>query len=172
MPMVLLERIGHVRRAALLSIRNWLSTSPEPMPRLRPRQVWLLVIPAAYLFALGACWLYGTPSKLPGVALGLPLLLNLEQAASVLATFAAVLIFSYLTSRGFLPTGFGNVSYPDLNRQHESERRTAELDSGIRTRVSSLEEGGQRADTALALIQRELERLEERLTAVESDHEN
>lgn len=166
-----LDTIGCVQRAAPMSIRNWLSTPPEPTPRLRPRRFWLLVIPAVYTFALGACWLYGTPSKLPGVALGLPLLLNLEQAASVLATSAAVLIFAYLTSRGFLPTGFGNVSYPDASRQHEIERRVTELDSRIRTRVNSLEEGGQRADTALALIRRELERLEERLTAVESDHE-
>lgn len=157
--------------AAAMGLRNWLSTPPEPTPRLRPRRAWLLVLPAAYLAVLGGCWRYGTPSKLPGVALGLPLLLNLERAAAIIAALAAILIFAYLTSRGFLPTGFGNVSYPDASRQHEIERRVAELDGRIRQRLEPLEEGKQTADAALPLIQRELERLDARLEAVESEHE-
>jgi hypothetical protein len=127
----------------------------------------LLAIPASYLVALGGCWRYGAPSKLPGVALGLPLVLDLERAAAILAAFAAVLIFAYLTSRGFLPTAFGQVAYPDASRQHDIERGLLELDSRIRHRLEPLEEGKQTAAAALPLIQRELEGLDARLKAVE-----
>ena len=67
--------------------------------------------------------LYGTPAKLPGVALGFSMLLHLERAGAVLAVVSVVAIFAYMTSLGHLPSQFGNViGYPVADRQHELER--------------------------------------------------
>lgn len=163
-------RVLAERRPAATGLRRWLSTPPEPTPRLQPSRAWLLVIPAAFSAALAGCWLYGTPSKLPGVALGLPLLLNLERAAGVLATIAAVLIFAYLTSRGLLPTAFGNVSYPDGARQHQIEEHIAELDDRVQRRLEPLEQGTKTANAALPLIEQKLKQLDARLRDVETGH--
>jgi hypothetical protein len=83
-----------------------LAEPPEGEELLRPSRAWLLAIPSAYVIAVGGSVLYGTPAKLPGVALGLPLLLDLERAAAVLTVTAGVLIFALLTSRGQLRAGF------------------------------------------------------------------
>ena len=71
----------------------------------------------------------GAPKNLPGIALGLPLLLHLERAAALLAVVAAVAVVSYLTRLGHLPTQFGNVGYEALeSRQKEGESRQREAD--------------------------------------------
>jgi hypothetical protein len=107
------------------------------------------------------------PAKLPGVALGLPLLLDLERAAAVLVVTAGVLIFALLTSRGHLPTQFGNVSYPAVGRQQDLTRHFAELDQHLERRLVSLEDGGRATDEALGLVARELKELTGRLDTLE-----
>ena len=115
--------------------------------------------------------LYGTPAKLPGVALGLPLLLDLERAAAVLAVTAGVLIFALLTSRGHLPTQFGNVAYPAVGRQEELTRRVAELDQRLERRPVPLEEGSRTNNEALPLITSELTELSARCLMPSRAHE-
>jgi hypothetical protein len=154
----------------MLAVRlvRHLTEAPEGEELLRPSRVWLLAIPSAYVIAVVGSALYGTPAKLPGVALGLPLLLDLERAAAVLAVTAGVLIFALLTSRGHLPTQFGNVAYPAVGRQEELTRRVAELDQRLERRLVPLEEGSRTNDEALPLITSELTELSRRLNAVES----
>jgi len=115
-----------------------LAEPPDGEELLRPSRVWLLAIPSAYAVAVSGSVLYGTPAKLPGVALGLPLLLDLERAAAVLAAIASVLIFALLTSRGHLPTQFGNLAYPAVGRQQESTRHVVELDQRLERRLVPL----------------------------------
>jgi hypothetical protein len=134
---------------------------------LRPSRAWLLVIPSAYVIAIGGSVIYGTPAKLPGVALGLPLLLDLERAAAVLAMTAAVLMFALLTSRGHLPTQFGNVSYPAVGRQQDLTRHFAELDQRLERRLVSLEDRGRSNRDALGLVARELKQFASRLDTLE-----
>ncbi|HEV2997636.1 MAG TPA: hypothetical protein VGX16_00900 [Solirubrobacteraceae bacterium] len=112
--------------------------------------------------------LYGTPEKLPGVALGLPLLLDLERSAAVLATIALVLIFAFLTSRGHLPTQFGNFAYPSIERQHDLEERVAALDRRLKQRLIPLEDGKRTSDEVLPLILKDLSEMSDRLEAVEA----
>jgi hypothetical protein len=144
-----------------------LAEPPEGEELLRPSRVWLLAIPSAYAVAVGASVLYGMPAKLPGVALGLPLLLDLERAAAVLVVTAGVLIFALLTSRGHLPTQFGNVAYPAVGRQQESTRHVIELDQRLERRLAPLEDGGRATDEALGLVARELKELTGRLDTLE-----
>jgi len=81
------------------------------------------VIPGTYVAGFAASVLYGVPARLPGVALGFPVLLDLERAGAVFAVVAVVSIFAYMTSLGHLPSQFGNViGYPITDRQHELER--------------------------------------------------
>jgi hypothetical protein len=117
----------------------WVSRIPPAGEELlRPSRAWLLAIPSAYAVAVAGSVLYGTPVKLPG------------------------------TSRGELPTQFGNVAYPAAGRQQELARRVAELDQRLERRLVPLEEGKQTNDEALPLITSELTELSSRLNAVES----
>jgi hypothetical protein len=61
------------------------------LPRWRG---WLIVIPGIYTVGFVASVLYGVPAKLPGLALGFPVLLDLERAGAVLAVAAVVSIFA------------------------------------------------------------------------------
>lgn len=144
-----------------------LAEPPEGEELLRPSRAWLLAIPSAYVIAVGGSVLYGTPAKLPGVALGLPLLLDLERAAAVLTVTAGVLIFALLTSRGHLPTQFGNVAYPAVGRQQESTRHVVELGRRLERRLVPLEDRGRSNHEALALVARELKELTSRLSTLE-----
>jgi hypothetical protein len=144
-----------------------LAEPPDGEELLRPSRVWLLAIPSAYAVAVSGSVLYGTPAKLPGVALGLPLLLDLERAAAVLAAIASVLIFALLTSRGHLPTQFGNLAYPAVGRQQESTRHVVELDQRLERRLVPLEDGGRANDETLGLVARELKELTGRLDTLE-----
>jgi len=101
------------------------------------------------------------------VALGFPLLLHLERAAAVVGVLGGVAVVAYLTSRGYLPSQLGNIGYPVVGRQHELERRVAELGQGIEGRLGPLEEGRQASDEALALISSDLQQLDGRLEALE-----
>jgi hypothetical protein len=136
------------------------------LPRWRG---WLIVIPGIYVGGFVASVLYGTPAKLPGVALGFPMLLHLERAGAVLAVVSVVSIFAYMTSLGHLPSQFGNViGYPVADRQHELERLTAEFGRRIERRLVPLEEGKRASDEVLPVIAEQLTALDRRVDAVET----
>lgn len=152
--------------------KEWLTKRPQQSGRLRPWRGWLLVIPVAYGIAVVLSVLYGTPTKLPGVALGLPALLDMERGTALLAAIAAVWIFAFLTSRGDLPTGLGNLTYPPrVSREHELELRVAELGEVLDKRLTLVEQGKATADEALPILTRELLDLRERLHAIERQRE-
>ena len=128
-------------------------------PPLKPWRGWLWVVGVGYAAALLVSILYGTPHALPGVALGLPMLLQIERAAAVIGVLAAVATVAYLTSLGYLPTQLGNIGYPDLGgRQHELEQRVASLATAVGGRLALLEQGKERTDEAVKLIAEQLER--------------
>src|SRR3989442_15985922 len=77
-------------------LAEWLLASPRGPDPMSPRRGWLFVILVAYAVAFLVSVLYGTPRKLPGVALGSPFLLELERAAAILGAFSTVLIFAQL----------------------------------------------------------------------------
>ncbi len=144
--------------------------SDPPSSLLLPRwRGWLIAIPTIYVGGLIASALYGTPAKLPGVALGFPILLHLERAGAVLAVFSIVSIFAYMTSLGHLPSQFGNViGYSVADRQHELEGLTAELDRRIDRRLVPLEEGKRASEEMLPVIAEQLTALDRRVDAVET----
>jgi hypothetical protein len=80
-------------------------------------------VPATVSLAVIACgsflWslLYGTPDPLPGVALGLPILLHVERALAVMAGFALLFMFLGRGWEGDFPRGF---SASGLNWQDTS----------------------------------------------------
>jgi hypothetical protein len=122
-----------------------------------------------YVGGFVASALYGTPSKLPGVALGFPVLLHLERAGALLAVVSVVSIFAYMTSLGHLPSQFGNViGYSVADRQHELEGLTAELDRRIERRLVPLEEGKRASDEVLPVIAEQLTALDRRIDALET----
>jgi hypothetical protein len=125
---------------------------------------WLAVIPAIYMTGFIASVLYGVPVKLPGVALGFPVLLDLERAGAVLAVAAVVSIFAYMTSLGHLPSQVGNViGYPTADRQHELESLTEDLDRRLEHRLVSLESDRRVSDETLSAIAERLAKLEGRV---------
>jgi hypothetical protein len=148
----------------MASVRSNLQRGPL-LPRWRG---WLIVIPGIYVASFTASILYGVPFKLPGVALGFPLLLDLERAGAVLAVVAVVSIFAFMTSLGHLPSQVGSViGYPVADRQHELERVTAELDRRIERRLVPLEEGKRVSDEVLPVITEQLIAIDRRINAVE-----
>jgi hypothetical protein len=144
--------------------------SSRPSSLLLPRwRGWLIVIPGIYVGGFVASLLYGRPAKLPGVALGFPMLLHLERAGAVLAVVSVVSIFAYMTSLGHLPSQFGNViGYPVPDRQHELEGLTAELYRRIELRLLPLEEGKRASEEVLPVIAEQLTALDRRVDAVET----
>lgn len=127
------------------------------------------MIPCIYVGGLAVSVAYGTPAKLPGMALGFPMLLHLERAGAVLAIASVVSIFAYMTSLGHLPSQFGNViGYPVADRQHELERLTAELGHRTERRFVPLEEGKRASDEVLPVITEQLTALDRRVDAIES----
>jgi hypothetical protein len=145
---------------------KWLSEPPTPTDGIRPRRVWLVVIPAAYGGALAGSILARMPAKLPGIALGLPFLLDLERAAAIVAAVAAVLIFAALTARGKLPTTVGSVGYPETVRAEENRLATELLAQNLPPRVVTLERAEEENAKALKLVQQELQALRSRLDAI------
>jgi len=117
----------------------------------------------AYAGVVLASVLYGTPARLPGVALGFPLLLHLERAAAVVGAIGAVLVVAILTRHGYLPSQLGNIGYPAVGRQHELERRVAELQQRLGSRLVPLENGMQTTDKALLLVDDKLTELDDQL---------
>lgn len=134
------------------------------LPRWRG---WLVVIPGVYAAGVAASVFYGVPAKLLGVALGFPVLLDLERAGAVLAMAAVVSIFAYMTSLGHLPSQVGNViGYSASDRQHELERLTADLDRRIEGRLVPLEEGMRVSDEMLPVITEQLTALDRRVNEI------
>lgn len=144
--------------------------SGPPSSLLLPRwRGWLIVIPGIYVGGFVASVLYGTPAKLPAVALGFPILLHLERAGAVLAVVSVVSIFAYMTSLGHLPSQFGNViGYPVADLQHELEQLSAEVDRRIERRLVPLEESKRTSDQVLPVIAEQLTALDRRVDAVET----
>src|ERR1700690_2940175 len=88
-------------------------SDPSSGPLLPRWRGWLIVIPGIYAGGFVASVLYGAPAKLPGGALGFPVLLHLERAGAVLAAVSVVSTFAHMTSLGHLPSQFGNmIGYP------------------------------------------------------------
>lgn len=54
----------------------------------------------------------GTPTQLPSAALGWSVLMHIERAAMALAVVGSVLLVSWRTTGGSLPTRIGQVEYP------------------------------------------------------------
>lgn len=111
---------------------------------LTPSWWWFAGIAIVYGAALTLSACYGTPKHLPGIALGLPVLLHLERAGVMTAVLAGVATVAYLTRLGHLPTQFGNVGYSDIeSRQKAGEDRQKEADKatadGLRAMSGSLE---------------------------------
>ena len=136
------------------------SDPPGSSPLLTPSRWWFVAIVVAYAGVVLASVLYGTPARLPGVALGFPLLLHLERAAAVVGAIGAVLVVAILTRHGYLPSQLGNIGYPAIGRQHELERRVAELQQQLDERLVPLEEGMQTTDEALPPVQVKLTQLD------------
>jgi hypothetical protein len=127
------------------------------------------VIPGIYAGGFVASVLYGAPAKLPGVALGFPVLLHLERAGAVLAAVSVVSTFAHMTSLGHLPSQLGNmIGYPVADRQHELEGLIAELGRRTECRLVPLEEGKRADDEALPVIAGQLTALVRRVDAVET----
>ena len=137
-------------------------------PLLRRWRGWLVVISVISIAGFTTSVLYGTPAKLPGVALGFPLLLHLERAAALLAVLAGVAVFAYMTSLGHLPSQLGNIGYATVDRQHALDRQVTELRQEIGTRLGPLEQGSRARDQAALLIQTDLAELNHRLADVEA----
>jgi len=136
---------------------------------LRRWRGWLVVVPGIYVAGLVASVLYGTSAKLPGVALGFPVLFHLERAGAVLAVVSGVAIFAYMTSLGHLPSQFGNViGYSIADRQNDIQRLTAELKQKIEHRLAPLEQGTRASDELLLITMEQLTALDRRVDAVET----
>lgn len=134
------------------------STARSDRPPLPPSWgwFWLIVVSYAGLVAASAL-VYGTPKKLPGIALGTSALLQLERGAAGLAALAVVGIFAYLTRLGQLPTQIGNVAgYPDTSKavdlEQEIARRVAESSERLESRIFPLEEAAKSAPSSDRLI--------------------
>lgn len=127
------------------------------------------MIPGIYAGGFVSSVLYGAPARLPGVALGFPVLLHLERAGAVLAVVSVVSTFAYMTSLGHLPSQLGNViGYSVADRQHELEHLTAELRGRIEHRLVLLEAGKRASDELLPVIGKQLTALDRRVDAVET----
>jgi hypothetical protein len=81
------------------------------------------------------------PARLPGLALDLPLLLDLERATAILAAVGSVLIFAVFTSRGYLPTLLGNMlginQIVSTNLNVKSRRSTGGTSHGSTSSMTS-----------------------------------
>jgi ABC-type Fe3+ transport system permease subunit len=84
---------------------------------------WWRPIPALVLLALAVILssAAGTPSELPGVALGWPLLLHLERAVVLVAGLGLVVLVGARATMGQFPFRLGQIEYA-------MEQMTAELD--------------------------------------------
>ncbi|HYB23628.1 MAG TPA: hypothetical protein VED41_07515 [Solirubrobacteraceae bacterium] len=114
---------------------------------------------------------YGMPSRLPGIALGLPLLLDLERAAATLAALAAVSIFAWFTSRGYLPTVMGNILGYEVDRQHKLEQEVAQLDRRSELRIDRLEDSAHEYDNLLSKMGQEMLELRRRMGLLDGNPE-
>ena len=105
---------------------------------LKPSWWWFVLISASYAAALVASLCYGAPKHLPGIALGLPVLLHLERAGAMVAVVAAVAVVSYLTRLGHLPTQLANVGYRTSSLARRKGRIASMRRRGSRLRRSWL----------------------------------
>jgi ABC-type branched-subunit amino acid transport system permease subunit len=128
------------------------------------------VIPGIYIGGFVASVLYGMPAKLPGVALGFPVLFDCERAGAALGVVSVVSIFAYMTSLGHLPSQFGNViGYSAVAGQHDLEGVTAGSDGQIESRLAQLEQNERTSEGMLAVIKERLNALDSRFDVVETE---
>lgn len=152
-----------------------MTTSTEDAGRPLPLRPWFgsfVLIVGAYVMVALVSVLNGTPKKLPGVALGFPLLLHLERAGAVLAAIGAVLVVARLAWLGELPNQLGNIGYASFERRHEFEQSAAELRQHVEVRFDRFEQDReadvQSTEEALRLTRSELAELDRRLSTVET----
>lgn len=79
------------------------------------RDRWLAIIVAlVFVASLALSLAHGTPSKLPGVALGWPALLHVERAAAAAVVIAVAAVVLFQLWQGRLPTKLpGGVEFPE-----------------------------------------------------------
>jgi hypothetical protein len=95
-----------------------------PLP---PSLWWFWIVVAVYVACVGVSVGIGAPRNLPGIALGSPLLLDLERGGAGFLAIAAVFVFAWLTRLGHLPSQLGNVarySSTDPVRQEIAQQAT------------------------------------------------
>jgi hypothetical protein len=71
----------------------------------------------AFGVALSAA--HGTPSEMPGAALGWPTLLHLERAVAFIGILAVVLLVGVRALNGRFPIRFGQIEYPAEQPEYE-----------------------------------------------------
>jgi hypothetical protein len=112
------------------------------------------------------------PARLPGLALDLPLLLDLERATAILAAVGSVLIFAVFTSRGYLPTLLGNMLGYQPDRQYEFEREVETVDRRNEPRIDKLDDLMGKNNEVLTELGEELLDLRTRIVELETDEES
>jgi len=108
---------------------------------------WWRPFPALALLAVAAALSVtaGSPNELPGVALGWPLLLHLERAATLVAALGLVALVGVRATMGRFPVRLGQIEYA-------AGRVMSEFDEAARS-------DGERLDAlegAVALLRAEL----------------
>lgn len=96
---------------------------------------WWRPIPALMLLSLAVTLssTAGTPSELPGVALGWPMLLHFERAAALVAGFGLVMLVGARATMGQFPFRLGQIEYA-------MKGMTTELSSAARVDRQRLDE--------------------------------
>jgi hypothetical protein len=144
-------------------------------PPVTPSWWWFVLIVLAYAALVFTSFRVGTPTHLPGIALGSKQLLHLERAAAALAAFSAVAIFGWLTRLGRLPSQLGNiVGYPAADgtaervggRVRDLATRMAQAEERDDRRFDALEQFKVRSDNINEAIRLQLEALEARVDAL------
>jgi hypothetical protein len=137
---------------------------------------WWSLIPAYALVALVSVR-YGMPSKLPGVALGFPALLDMERAGALLSVAGIVFVVAYMTSHGYLPTQVGNflrysvIASKVSRRQQDLEDTRLGYIEDIERRLMPMEAAEASTDEALKATLNELDDVVRRLSRLEPGHD-
>jgi hypothetical protein len=108
----------------------------------------VLVPVLAFAVAVTLSAVAGTPPRLPGIALGWPLLLHVERATALLAAVAAFALVAWRTARGELPVRLGQLEYERgmageaAAGMEAHERRLTELEGDVARLLSRGREVG------------------------------
>jgi hypothetical protein len=72
----------------------------------------ILIVAAVFGVVLWLSDRYGVPDKMPGAALGWPLLFHILRASALLAALGVVLLVGWKALHGEFPVKFGQIEYP------------------------------------------------------------